>query len=169
MTRRFVVTIAWIVAMCGVAAAGEMPHVRDNGDARIATLLQEGIRRSATLRGLVAQVDSSDGIVYIEEGRCRYSARACLSHSVIIAGPYRLLRIHIDTARGRNEVIAVFGHELQHAIEVLSRPQLRTMQAVMHFYESEGTRAEGRFETTAALAAELAVLRELHRLPEFSN
>jgi hypothetical protein len=125
-------------------------------------LLQEGIRRSATLRGIVALVDASDGIVYIEEGRCRYSARACLSHSIVIAGPSRILRIHIDTARGRDEVLAVFGHELRHALEVLNQPQLRSMQAVMYFYETEGTRSEGRYETTAAVDTELAVLRELH-------
>jgi len=162
MTRRILITLISIAAMCGSAAAGEMPHVRDNGDVRIATLLQEGIRRSATLRRIVAQVDASDGIVYIEEGRCRYSARACLSHSIVIAGPSRILRIHIDTARGRDEVLAVFGHELRHALEVLDQPQLRSMQAVMYFYEMEGRRSEGRYETTAALDTERAVLRDLH-------
>jgi hypothetical protein len=161
MTRRILVILISIAAMCGSAAAGEMPHVRDNGDARIAILLQEGIRRSATLRAIIAQVDASDGIVYIEEGRCRYSARACLSHSIVLAGPHRILRIHIDTARDRDDVIAVFGHELRHALEVLSQPQLRSMQAVMYFYETEGTRSDGRYETTAALTTESAVLREL--------
>ena len=75
MTRRILVAIACIAAMCGPAAADEMPHVRDNGDIHIAGLLQEGTRRSTTLRELIAQLDASDGIVYIEEGRCRYSAR----------------------------------------------------------------------------------------------
>jgi len=137
--------------------------VRDIGDPQIAALLADATARSATFRRLVAVIDNSDGIVYVERGTCGHSARACLSHSIVVAGPHRLIRVIVDTHRDRDELLAALGHELRHAVEVLERPQLRTMSAVMFFYEHEGFAIDGRFETQAALDTEAAVLEDLKR------
>jgi hypothetical protein len=155
---------ATCLAVPGLAfAAPGIPRVRDIGDPQIAALIAEATARSATFRRLVAVIDDSDGIVYVERGACGHSARACLSHSLVVAGPHRIIRVLLDTRRDRDELLAALGHELRHAVEVLGRPQIRSMSAVMFFYQYEGFAIDGRFETEAALQTEEAVFAELKR------
>jgi len=78
-----------------------MPRVRANGERSMATLLLEGSERSATFRRLVATINESDGIVYVEPGTCRHGVRAWLTLMVKVAGPNRILRIAVDTHRDR--------------------------------------------------------------------
>jgi hypothetical protein len=163
MTLRTLITAACLAIPSLAAAAPGVPRVRDVGDPEIAALLEEATVRSVTFRRLVSVIDGSDVIVYVERGTCGHSARACLSHSVVVAGPHRILRVIVSTRRNREELIAALGHELRHAIEVLSRPQLRTMSAVMFFYQQEGSAVEGRFETQAAVDAGMAVLGEVRK------
>ena len=163
MTLRTLIA-ATCLAVPGLAfAAPGVPRVRDIGDPQIAALIADATARSATFRRLVAVIDDSDGIVYVERGACGHSVRACLSHSLVVAGPHRIIRVILDTRRERDELLAALGHELRHAIEVLARPQIRTMSAVMFFYQHEGFAFEGRFETQAALDTEAAVLEDLKR------
>ena len=161
MTLRTLITAACLTIPGIAAAAPGVPRVRDVGDPAIAALIADATVRSVTFRRLVAEIDDSDGIVYVERGVCGHSARACLSHSVVVAGPHRILRVIVNTRRDRDELLAALGHELRHAVEVLSRPQLRTMSAVLFFYQHEGSAVDGRYETQAALDAEVAVMTEV--------
>ena len=69
-----------------------VPRVRSNS-ARIVDAIAQGVERSATFRGLVDTIDATDGLVFVEEGRCGHTGvRACLLLSVTVAGPNRLLR-----------------------------------------------------------------------------
>src|SRR6478735_1078843 len=63
-----------------------MPHVR-SGDALIAGLLAEAPTLSETFRRLVGEIEPINGIVYVEAGKCRFGVRACLIHSIDVAGP----------------------------------------------------------------------------------
>ena len=65
---------------------------------------------------LMATIDGTDGIVYVDEGKCSHSVRACLVLSVRVAGPHRILRILVDTNRDRDGLMGAIGHELRHAI-----------------------------------------------------
>src|SRR5262245_15910197 len=112
-----------------VAAASTCPHVRANGDPAIASLIDEASRASATFRRLVAAIDGTNGIVYVEPGQCRHGVRACMTLSVKMAGPHRILRILLDLHRELSQLIGALGHELQHAVEVLSDPHVTTTQA----------------------------------------
>ena len=62
-------------------------HVRSSSLA-ITALIQQASERSQTFRGLVATINASDGIVYVEEGACGHSVRACFV-TVTMAGPSR--------------------------------------------------------------------------------
>ena len=64
---------------------------------------------------------------------------ACLMHSVEIAGPYRLLRVKLDLRRSELEMMATLGHELQHAIEVLNDPRVRSDAGVLFFVQRAKT------------------------------
>ena len=105
-------------------ALPRMPRVRANGDSSLAALLLKASERSSTFRRLVATIDGSDGIVYVEQGTCFHGVRACLMLTVQVAGPNRILRIAVDTHRDQGELLAAIGHELQHAVEVLSDTHL---------------------------------------------
>jgi hypothetical protein len=55
--------------------------------------INEAAARSMTFRGLVNRINSTDGIVYVSEGRCGHGVWACLSNTMTMAGPNRVLRI----------------------------------------------------------------------------
>jgi hypothetical protein len=54
----------------------------------------------------------------------------------------------------------MIGHELQHAIEVLGNPRVRTALQVYNFFDVVGRTGSGRFETEAAMRAGLAIAEE---------
>jgi hypothetical protein len=158
-----------IVAVLGCAIAPpasavdrlSIPRVRDTGDATIAAMLREAAERSPTFRRIVALIDATDGIVYIEEGTCGHSVRACLPISMKAAGPHRLLRIVVDLRRARDELMAAIGHELRHALEVLMCPSIRTSAAMYFFYDQGNPTKNDSFETRAAVEAGLDIAAEL--------
>lgn len=143
-------------------AAPSMPRVRDNGDPSIAALIREATERSVTFRRLVETIEATDGIVYVEQGKCRRGARAYLLLTVTVAGPHRILRIVVDTRRDRTALMAAIGHELRHAVEVLSDRAVTSDGAIYFFYQREGPTGRERFETAAARLAGSQVFGELN-------
>jgi hypothetical protein len=145
------------------------PRVRTD-DPAIATVIDEARRRSATFRSLIDTIGRSDGLVYIEAGECSQHVPACMSHSVQLAGPNRVLRVRIDPRRGGldrgqvdPELIGRLGHELQHVVEVLNNPRLRSNAAIATFYLREGTYSAGTAETSAAERAGITISEEAQR------
>jgi hypothetical protein len=134
--------------------------------ARIADAIAQGTEGSGTFRGLVATIDTTDGLVYVEEGECGHAVRACLVLSVTVAGPNRVLRILVNVRKAPGcELVEVIGHELQHAVEVLREGRIRSNGQIYHFFDGIGPTGFGRFETKAALDAGLDVAYEACRRP----
>ena len=127
----------------------------------IARAFRDATTRSATFRRLVQTIDRSDGVVYVERGSCGHGVRACLAMSVTQAGPDRVLRLVIDKTKQGDDVLVSFGHELQHAAEVLNESAITTGARMFHFYKSFGTWAGDTFETPEAVHVGEAVRREL--------
>jgi hypothetical protein len=130
---------------------------------RLAALIEEATTRSPTFRNMVLSLETTDGMVFVDEGRCTRGANACLTHRLTQAGGYRLLFVVIDPRRRDLDLMASIGHELQHALEVLADPSLRTTAALKDFYLRD-TRTEfppRLIETAAAQWAGDAVLREI--------
>jgi hypothetical protein len=148
------------MATPALAQSGSIHRVRSEKPA-IAALIDEGIARSPTFASLVAAIDRTDGLIYVEEGRCGRSVRACLVMTVTIAGPYRMLRIRLGSRRPRRDLIASLGHELRHVIEVLHEPGIRTNAAFYHFFHSTQPTATEAFESSAAIQVGLDVHAEL--------
>jgi hypothetical protein len=149
----------------GVRAEGDghtavFPRVRSSTPA-IARLMGEASARSATFRELVSTIERTDGIVYVEPGVCRHGVRACLSLSITPAGSYRILRVLVNLATDVIELMATIGHELQHALEILTQPRVRTTSEAYMYYTREAATSRDVFETGAAIRAGLAVEREL--------
>ena len=144
-----------------LSAASVCPHVRANGDSAVGSLIDEASRASATFRQLIAAIDRTNGLVYVEPGQCRHGVHACLMLSVKVAGPHRILRILLDLRRDFAELIGSLGHELKHALELLGDVRITSAQAAYLFYAQVAPTANGRFETDDAIRTGLQVEREV--------
>jgi hypothetical protein len=155
------------VSMC--PASGPMPlsHVRPL-DPSIGAALEDGIRRSRTLKDLVERVEGLDGLVYMFGGPYRRRLqglvfRGGMSHAVTVADRYRIIKVTIASGHG-DQTIATMGHELRHAIEVLESPEAVDLRSVDQLYERIGFRAgPGVYETDAAASAGSKIHDDLAR------
>jgi hypothetical protein len=129
-------------------------------------LLTRGAVQSPTFRRLIAAINETDGIVYVENGHCGHGVHNCLLFSITSAGGFRYLRIFIDTNRfdhpeRSNELVASMGHELRHAFEVLTEPNVRSTIDMLSLYANQAGAQNGHFETDAAVRTGDRVLNEL--------
>ena len=136
------------------------PRVR-SGHPYIRAMIAEAARRSATFRRLVSDIEATDGIVYVEQGACGHRVHACLAMAVTPAGDYRILKVLIDARQRDWNVMASIGHELQHALEVLTNTRGTRFEGIFFFYQREGVTTGDSFETTAAVRIGTAVERDV--------
>ena len=176
-TTRRVVGAAVVIAVLGwtsgaaalesdAAAAGQpslmAPDARVRGvSARVVMIINEAAAQSETFRGLVDRIGTTDGIVYVAEGQCGHGVRACLLDTMTIAGPNRVLRILVDPRKADRDLMGSIGHELQHAVEVLSHRSVRSYDAMILLFKKMCDGCGRRFETDAAIATGNAVRAEL--------
>ena len=165
--------LAFSMAATAAAAqdAGTLPHVRSSSPF-LRELFTQGAVQSPTFRSLVDAIDDTDGIVYVENGRCGHHVHNCLLLSVIPTGGFRFLRILVDVDRVHghdSELIASIGHELRHALEVLAEPHVRSTIDMLSLYANQAGAQEGHFETPAAVRAGDQVLKELSRATSHSR
>ena len=145
-----------------VPEASHTSHVRSE-DAAIMKFVERAREASETFRRLVDAIDASDGLVYIQEGRCPNNARACFI-GVTAAGRSRTLwvRVNLRIKRPDWDVMGSIAHELRHAVEVLDVPSIRSTAAMYLFYRNVGFRATPpSYETLPALDAGYAVRSEI--------
>jgi hypothetical protein len=128
---------------------------------QIADAFREGISRSPTFHRIVDAIDASNGIVYVEHGVCRRAARSCLLGSVVVAGPSRMLRLLIHETQLADDLVVSLGHELQHAVEVLSEPAVTTAAEMQWLFQRIGIRSGDMFETNDAIRVGDDIRREL--------
>ena len=125
-------------------------------------LIDGAIDRSHAFRRLVDTIETSDAIVYVEDGECRHKRRGCLV-AVTRAVPRRIFWVQVDARhREPDDVAATIGHELQHVLEVVSSPTVTDNATLFLFYDRDGPRPNS-FETEAAIQAGDAVRAELRR------
>jgi hypothetical protein len=147
-----------------VDAAATMSRVRSS-DPSIVGLIDRASKRSPTLTRLISTVEASDGIVYVEPGRCPQRVPACLMYWMITSGSTRFMRVVVDRRRldSDRRMAEAIGHELQHVIEVLSEPSITDGTKMLFFYGRHAPTARDYFETMAAVDAGVAVRAELRR------
>jgi len=141
-------------------ATTTLPRVRSSSVVVIAAM-DLGRERSPIFRSLLSTIDATDGLVYIDEGACGQSVRACLLPLVTVAGVHRVLRILVDPRKTAGcSLVGSIGHELHHAIEALSDRRVTNGDALVSLFQRIGPTGSGRFETTAAIRMGLSVERE---------
>jgi hypothetical protein len=137
-------------------------HVR-GVDLRTRRAIDEGLRRSGTFANLVLALNQSDVIVYIETSPglpVTLSGRLLLISA--LEGP-RYLRIQVAAQSSPVELIALLGHELQHALEVAESPGVRDEASLVALYETIGHAGKKphQYDTLAARNAGRRVRTEL--------
>ncbi|HEX6464311.1 MAG TPA: hypothetical protein VFZ98_07660 [Vicinamibacterales bacterium] len=133
-------------------------------DCRLAGAVADAAGRSATLNDLLQRVQRSDGLIFITPLPPTGPAAKLLggfSHDVSVAGSYRVMRIVVQKNTD-DSAMAIVGHELRHALEVLEMSSARTEAEVDALYERLGWRTSAHtVETQAALDAGHTIAREL--------
>jgi hypothetical protein len=143
-----------------VSAAASGVRTEDTG---LSNLIQQATSQSPTFRRLVETIQATDGIVYVMRGRCGHYVRACLKVWIGVAGPNRILHVVVDERKQEIEAMASIAHELQHALEVLAEPSVRTGFGMLAMYKRNGAVQGTTFETQAAVDTGDAVHKELKR------
>jgi hypothetical protein len=131
-------------------------------DARLRSLLAEGLNRSRTFASLVTALNRSDVIVYIESVMVLPKGTMGRLAMMPPAGGFRYLRVQIRAELSRREAIALIGHELQHAMEIAVATDVRDASSMIRLYERIGhASAEHAYDTEAAQDTGRIVRREL--------
>ena len=154
-------TLAVAPVPAGAALESPSRHVRGT-IAYVDRLLKNGFYRSPTFAQLVARIEGSDVIVYVElvpslpaplEGRLFLMAQA---HG------HRYVRIQIAKRDTFEDTIALLGHELQHAAEVAEATEVVNQTRFEALYARIGiVSGEHRYETEVALKVGRQVRKEL--------
>jgi hypothetical protein len=142
------------------------PGVRSTS-AEVLAIIKDGGDRSPSFNRLLERISDSNGIGYVEFGHCALGhLNGCLLPFVVPSTGGRYLRILVTpdkTRESRDGLIALIGHELQHALDVLAHPEVVDVDSMNAMYSRIGVPLPGRggYETPAAHAVQDAVLSEL--------
>jgi hypothetical protein len=130
-------------------------------DEGLAELLVEGASRSPVFEALVARLEQSRLVAYIECASVLKEAGQL--QFVEAAGAVRYVRIKLDCRAARPSVICLLAHELQHAVEVADEPGVVDQASMEQFYRRVGidTGPGLHFETRSAMRAGWAVFFHL--------
>jgi hypothetical protein len=159
------VVVCTLVLASGAMAARPVaapPRIRAL-DSCARKVLAAGLRRSATFRALVEEIERSDVIVFVYTSP-QLSPKVSGGLSFVGASAsWRYLKVALRRPQPISQMIWVLAHELHHATEVAHATGARSQTAFNALYTHIGTAGALRdtFETEAAFATGLKVRREL--------
>ena len=145
-------------------------HVRTL-DKGLRTVIDEGLARSASFRGLIARLDVSDVIVYVER-ECPMSSRLFGRLMLLgTGGDRRYVNVRIACTLAVTQQIAALGHELRHAVEIADAPSVVDNASLAAEYRRVGfasrvVRSGAGYESRAAIDAAHQVWAELAHTAE---
>jgi hypothetical protein len=161
----------WIatLAMVAMAAATAVGAEVGSPDSRVRAasaeareLLVNAVTKSPTVTNLVGEIELSDIVVVIEFRQLPKRVNG-LVQVVTATASVRYLRLALNVPNGRNELMALLGHELRHVVEIAGMPGVRDDASLAEAYRKAGASMlrDGYFETEAALETGRAVAREM--------
>jgi len=149
------------------AVGARSPAVRPLNSAA-ALLLAEARRRSPTVARLLAALDASDLVVLLDlrlMPRCQTGRLRFVSGN----GTRRFVKVDVSATARWDEALGWLGHELQHAVEVASAPDVSDDGSLEKLYRRIGNpqlAQASTFETEDAIKTRGQVLAELARTTE---
>jgi hypothetical protein len=126
-------------------------------------VIERGTKRSATFRTLVETIAKSDLVVYLETTKNLPAGLDGRLMFLTSAGGVRYLHVQVTTGLGIDQLVAIAGHELQHAVEVAAHPEVRDPSTLAALYRRIGIPgiAKDRYDTLGAQATGKRVRAEL--------
>jgi len=144
----------------GVMSEAVAYHVRTT-DPRVQAWLRTGAADSQTFRDLLTILGDSDLIVHVQA--VDRLTTAGQTYFVTSTPTVRYVRVEVVAGGNANEMIALIGHELQHAVEIALEPRIRDRQALSQFYRtlSGNSTAKTEYDSVAARVTADRVRREM--------
>ena len=145
-------------------------HVRTN-DSRMRAVIADGIAGSAFFRDLVAQLDASDVIAYVESDCLMPPPLAGRLTFMSSAGGRRYVMVRIACSLEGRGQIAMLGHELRHAVEIADTDSVVDEPSLAQAYRrigfaSNAVRPGAGYDSKVAIEAGRRVWDELSRRAE---
>jgi hypothetical protein len=146
----------------GVADDGIAFHVRAT-DPRAQEWIRSGAASSRTFRSLLTRLGESDLIVYVEIVDRIAGGVVGQMYFVAATGGVRYVRIEVVADGDTGKMVALVGHELQHAVEVANQPRVRDSKSLGMLYRGMLENAFGgtHYDSAAARVAEERVKSEV--------
>lgn len=162
----FALASACLLAVASPAAAEDLFH--NPKPVRSSTgwgeqLIAEGCLKSPSFRALVARLEQSNVIVYVQPAWSLRGVMAGMTELVGQQGDYRYIRISIALRAARKQLIAMIGHELQHAAEIAGAPDVVDAASLEAYYRRAGEPSVDGYDTKAARDMGDVVYDELWR------
>ena len=107
-------------------------------DEELVALLDDGIKRSATFKGLVDRLSKSDVILYVRPDVTAKANAPTRLTFLAAKGGYRYLVIRVASAGRKEQQLATLGHEMQHAIVIADAASVVDSQSLKREFERVG-------------------------------
>jgi hypothetical protein len=166
MRTQFVALACFAALVAGASqvwAADNTPSLRPL-DPCAAAVIANGRARSSTVRALEARLAGSDVVAYVHCQWHRADQPEAFLTWVSHTPGLRYVRISLAYTSPPWARVEMLGHEMQHAVEVAEAGWVRSEADLARLFTQIGRRTRTShpcFETEAALAAGLAVRRDL--------
>ena len=107
-------------------------------DEELVALLEEGIKRSQTFKGIVDRLSKSDVILYVRPDVTAKNNTATRLTFLAAKGGYRYLVIRVAAGRSKEQQMATLGHEMQHAVVIADAASVVDSQSLKKEFERVG-------------------------------
>ena len=160
---RIVLSVLTLMSMLDPEPVTRDPRVR-GVSVHESRLIAELLSCSATANALVAEIEASDLIVYVQLTPDQPPGRAATRLATATPG-HRYVRIVLGAQTHPKDRAALLAHELQHAVEIGRAPDVRDDSGLRRLYGAIGEDPHARtgFETAAAREVAARVQREMGR------
>lgn len=159
--------VASATASAADAAAG-VPHARIN-NVRIADAFNLAREHSEAFRAIVEALGASDTYVLIDAAVCPGSlVRSCVHLLAPSIPRVRAVLVRIDARQPTLVIVAQLAHELRHATEIASHPEVVDGPTLQEMYRSIGYQSCDTYQTVCwetrdARATERLVVEQVKR------
>ena len=143
-------------------------NIRASDDELVA-LLEDGIKRSATFKGLVDRLSKSDVILYVRPDVTAKANAPTKLTFLAAKGGFRYLVIRVGAGQSKDKQLATLGHELQHAVTIADASSVVDSASLRREFERVGKLTQPNvgddffFESPVAEEVRRRILTEINQ------
>jgi hypothetical protein len=143
------------------------PHIRSPYP-ELLDAVSLGARTSPTLRDLVDRIEASDVVVYLANDSAPSPFVAAHLSFISAAGGRRYLMVTVNRQYMGCQLMALLGHELQHAAEIADEPSVVDERSMSAHYRRIGFRTGSQaeqYDSAAAIETGRRIMRDVTSAP----